>query len=67
MTTYESKQGTVCDCGHDGTFHKLSVRGKYVCVYRDPKTDDPCYCDGYTISMKPTKRAKRAESLTQSM
>jgi hypothetical protein len=27
-------------------------------VYRDPRNDDPCYCDQFTITMKKVRRAR---------
>jgi hypothetical protein len=45
--TYESKQAAMCDCGHDYATHEKSLRGKLLCVYRDPRTDEPCNCDDF--------------------
>lgn len=45
---YETKQVAICDCGHDYATHHKSLRGKLICVYRDPRNDDPCYCDQFT-------------------
>jgi hypothetical protein len=56
---YETKQTMVCDCGHDYATHEKSLRGKLICVYRDPRTDEPCYCDAFTITMKKVQKAKK--------
>jgi hypothetical protein len=55
----ETKQAAMCDCGHDYATHEKSLRGKLICVYRDPRTDDPCYCDQFTITMKKVRRVQR--------
>src|SRR5260370_19078061 len=57
--TYEARQAALCDCGHDYPTHEKSLRGKLICVYRDPRTDDPCYCDAFTITMKKVRKAHR--------
>ena len=46
----------MCDCGHEYALHEKSLRGKLICVYRDPRTDDPCYCDQLTITMKKVRK-----------
>jgi len=58
--TYETKQAAMCDCGHDYATHEKSLRGKLICVYRDPRTDEPCYCDQFTITMKKVRKAKKS-------
>src|SRR5260370_40323900 len=58
--TYESKQAAICDCGHDYAAHAKSLRGKLICVYRHPRTDEPCYCDQFTITMKKVLCIRRA-------
>jgi hypothetical protein len=44
---------------HDYAMHEKSLRGKLICVYQDPHTDDPCYCDQFTITMKKVRRNAR--------
>jgi len=53
---YETEQAAICDCGHDYATDEKSLRGKLICVYRDPRNDDPCYCDQFTITMKKIRR-----------
>jgi hypothetical protein len=36
-----------------------SKKGKLLCVYRNARTDDPCYCDQFTITMKKVRKAHR--------
>ncbi len=59
IKTYETKQAAMCDCGHDYANHGKSLRGKFICVYRDPRTDEPCYCDHFTITMKKVRKASQ--------
>jgi hypothetical protein len=47
---------------HYYSSHEKSVRGKFICVYRDPRTDDPCYCDAFTITMKKVRRKARRKT-----
>jgi hypothetical protein len=61
--TYETKQTSVCDCGYDYARHEKSLRGKLICVYRDPRTDEPCYCDAFTITMKKVRKVTIRQAL----
>jgi hypothetical protein len=57
--TYETKQAAMCDCGHDYGTHEKPLRGKLIYVYRHPRTDEPCYCDAFTITMKKVRKTQR--------
>ncbi len=44
---------TVCDCGHPRKLHSVSlIRPRVPCNFRDPKTDEPCRCDYFTITLE---------------
>src|SRR6266536_165874 len=58
---YETKQAAMRDCGHEYATHEKSLRGKLVCVYRNPHTDEPCYCDQFTITMKKVRTVQRSQ------
>jgi hypothetical protein len=55
----ETKQATMCGCSHDYATHEKSLRGKLICVYRHPRTDKPCYCDQFTITMKKVRKVNK--------
>jgi hypothetical protein len=49
--TWTNPDETVCDCGHPRKSHSMSLRGHLICMFRHPKTDEPCPCYDFTITV----------------
>ena len=61
VETEAHRHSMAADCGHDYATHEKSLRGELIYVYRDPRTDEPCDCDQFTITMKRVGKTKKIE------
>ena len=64
---YLCQDGTMCNCGHGRNLHALSLNNRLLCLYRDPKTDEPCQCNDFTITLRHLPKRLTAEDIVKRM
>jgi hypothetical protein len=63
MPLYFCPDGRLCDCGHPRKMHSMSFTKRLLCMFRDQKTDEPCRCNQFTITLRNLPGRLTAEDI----